>query len=136
MNAKCQIFSGTPAHWSSTTIPNWVRPKYTIFFKHRGPGIITLVEFDQLCRRFLADTRGTLFSVARLLVAHHREAERLLRLYGPQPGQGLRTLDSLQLAVALDLRSRGAIDAVVCADARLLVAAQAEGFTVINPEQP
>lgn len=89
-----------------------------------------------MCRRFLADTRGTLFSVARLLVAHHREAERLLRLYGPQPGQGLRTLDSLQLAVALDLRSRGAIDAVVCADARLLVAAQAEGFTVINPEQP
>ncbi len=32
-------------------------------------GLITLVEFDQLCRRFLADTRGKLFLVARLLVS-------------------------------------------------------------------
>ena len=36
------------------------------------------MEFDQLCRRFLADTERKLFSVARLLVAHHKEAERLL----------------------------------------------------------
>jgi uncharacterized protein len=108
---------------------------FSVFAGKVRAGVITLDEFQQLCRRFLADTRGKVFSVARLLVSHHKEAERLLRLYGPQPGQGLRALDSLQLAVALDLRKRGAIDTVVCADTRLLTAAQAEGFTIINPEE-
>lgn len=33
---------------------------------------------------------------------HYHAAERLIRQYGPQPGQlRLRTLDALQLAVAL-----------------------------------
>lgn len=113
-----------------------VTETFSVFAGKVRTGLITLVEFNQLCRRFLADTRRKLFSVARLLIAHHKEAERLLRQYGPQPGQGIRTLDSIQLAVALDLRNRGAIDTVVSADARLLVVAQAEGFTVINPEQP
>ncbi|HMF14737.1 MAG TPA: type II toxin-antitoxin system VapC family toxin [Gemmataceae bacterium] len=113
-----------------------VTETFSVFAGKVRAGLVTLVEFDQLCRRFLADSRRKLFSVARLLVAHHREAERLLRLYGPQAGQGLRTLDSLQLAVALNLRSRGAVDTVVCADARLLAVAQAEGLPVIDPEQP
>src|SRR5260370_24596804 len=82
-----------------------VTETFSVFAGKARAGLITLAELDQLCRRFLADTRGKLFSVARLLVSHHREAERLLRLYGPQPGQGLRTLDGLQLGVALDLRT-------------------------------
>jgi hypothetical protein len=45
-------------------------------------------------------------------------------------------LDSLQLAVALDLRKRGAIDTVISADSRFLAAARAEGMPVINPEEP
>jgi predicted nucleic acid-binding protein len=113
-----------------------VTETFSVFAGKVRAGLITLVEFDHLCRRFLADTRRKLFSVARLLVAHHREAERLLRLYGPQQGQGIRALDSLQLAVALDLRRRGILDTIVCADARLLAVAQAEGFPVINPERP
>src|SRR5438552_5564399 len=92
-----------------------VTETFSVFAGKVRAGLITLVEFDQLCRRFLADTKGKLFSVARLLVAHHREAERLLRMYGPQQGVGLRALDSLQLAVALDLRNRGVIESVVCA---------------------
>jgi uncharacterized protein len=113
-----------------------VTETFSVFAGKVRAGLITLIEFQQLCRRFLADTRGKVFSVARLLVAHHKEAERLLRLYGPQPGQGLRALDSLQLAVALDLRKRGAIDTVISADSRLLAAARAEGVPVINPEEP
>src|SRR5438552_17474136 len=85
-----------------------VTETFSVFAGKVRAGLITLAEFDQLCRRFLADTRGKVFSVARLLVAHHKEAERLLRLYGPRQGQGMRALDSLQLAVALDLRNRGA----------------------------
>src|ERR1700687_3567684 len=113
-----------------------VTETFSVFAGKVRTGIITLVEFQQLCRRFLADTRGKLFSVARLLVAHHKEAERLLRLYGPQPGKGVRTLDCLHLAGALDLRNKGAVDTMVCADPRILAVAQAEGFAVINPEQP
>jgi uncharacterized protein len=109
---------------------------FSVFAGKTRAGLITTAEFDQLCRRFLADTSRRLFSVARLLVAYHREAERLLRLYGPQPGKGVRTLDCLHLAVALDLRRRGVVDTVVCADLRLLAVAQAEGFAVLNPEQP
>src|SRR6266851_4395069 len=113
-----------------------VTETFSVFAGKLRAGLVTVMEFDQLCRRFLADTKGKLFSVARLLVAHHREAERLLRLYGPQQGLGMRTLDSLQLAVALDLRNRGVVDTVVCADVRLIAIAQAEGFTVVNPEHP
>jgi hypothetical protein len=113
-----------------------VTETFSVFAGKVRAGLISLLEFEDLCRRFLADSRGKLFSVARLLVAHHREAERLLRLYGPQAGQGLRTLDALQLAVALDLRSRGVIDTVVSSDARILMVAQAERFNAVNPEQP
>jgi hypothetical protein len=113
-----------------------VTETFSVFAGKVRAGLVTQDEFDRLCRRFLADTRGKLFSVARLLVAHHKEAERLLRTYGPRPGQGIRTLDALHLAVAIDLRNKGVIDRVVSADARLLGAAQAEGFSVVDPEQP
>jgi uncharacterized protein len=112
-----------------------VTETYSVFAGKVRAGLISLSEFDQLCRRFLADTKRKVFSVARLLVAHHREAERLLRIYGPQSGQGIRTLDCLHLATALDLRNRGAVTAIVCADLRLIAAAQVEGLAVINPER-
>jgi hypothetical protein len=113
-----------------------VTETFSVFAGKARAGLVTQTEFDKLCRRFLADTRGKLLSVARLLVAHHKEAERLLRAYGPKPGQGIRTLDALQLAVALDLRNRGVLDKVISSDARLLAVAQAEGFSVVDPEQP
>jgi predicted nucleic acid-binding protein len=113
-----------------------VAETFSVFAGKVRAGAITDVDFRQLCRRFLADARGPLFSVARLRAVHFRRAEALLRRYGPIPGQGLRTLDSLQLAVAVELRSQGPIDSFVSADARLLAAAQAEGFSTINPEQP
>lgn len=113
-----------------------VTETFSVFAGKVRAGVITQAEFDLLCRRFLADTRSRFLAVARLLVAHYKEAERLLRSYGPRPGQGIRTLDALQLAVALDLRNKGVIDTVISADARLLTVAQAEGFPVIDPEQP
>src|SRR5436190_1482408 len=112
-----------------------VTETFSVFAGKVRAGLVTPAEFDKLCRRFLADTRGKLFSVARLLVSHHKEAERLLRSYGPKPGAGIRTLDALQLGAALDLRSKGVIDTIISADARLLAVAQAEGFSVVDPEQ-
>jgi predicted nucleic acid-binding protein len=113
-----------------------VTETFSVFAGKVRAGLVSQAEFDTLCRRFLADAKGKLFSVARLLVAHHKEAERLLRVYGAKPGQGIRTLDALQLAVALDLRNKGVIETVISADARLLGVAQSEGFPVIDPERP
>lgn len=48
----------------------------------------------------------------------------------------LRTLDSLQLSVALDLSAQGMLDRFVAADRALLDVATFEGLTVVNPESP
>ena len=48
----------------------------------------------------------------------------------------LRTLDALQLATVLDLRTRGMLNHFVCADVNLCKIARAEGLSVINPETP
>jgi hypothetical protein len=45
----------------------------------------------------------------------------------------LRTLDALQLAVALDLKAQGLLDFFVCADETLCQVAEKEGITVVNP---
>jgi hypothetical protein len=50
--------------------------------------------------------------------------------------KSLRTLDALQLAVALELNQRGVIDFFVCADRKLCKVAQDEGLAIINPEIP
>ena len=49
---------------------------------------------------------------------------------------GLRTLDALHLASARLLHLTTPLDTIVGADRRLLSAAQAMGFTVLNPEAP
>jgi hypothetical protein len=64
----------------------------------------------------------------------HYHAERLIRKHGSS--HSLRTLDALQLAVALELRGRGLLGEFVCADRGLITVAAAEGLSVINPEQP
>ncbi len=70
-----------------------VTEAFSVFAGKARAGLITLAEFDRLCRRFLADTRSKVFSVARLLVAHHREADRLMGLYASRAGPGVCTLD-------------------------------------------
>ncbi len=84
--------------------------------------------------RFYADLRARRFRVVRSSPVWEREAIRLLMRQGVR--RPLRTLDALQLAVALWLRDQGRLDGLVCADRRLETVAQAEGVPVINPEQP
>jgi len=98
-------------------------------------GAISVADFDALRRRFSADlTKTKRLLGTRLLVAHYQEAERLLCQHGP--ARRLRTLDALQLAVALDLRQKKAIDRVVSADKDLLAVAAIEGLAVFDPENP
>lgn len=86
-------------------------------------------------RRFRAD-----IAQQRLLVAppvHERQfhsARKLLIQYGVP--EGLRTLDALQLAIALDLRLLGQIHVLVAADQRLCRVASIAGCPAVNPEKP
>lgn len=98
-------------------------------------GAITLQDFDALRRRFAADlTKTKRLLGVRLLVAQYKEAERLLRTHGPV--RRLRTLDALQLAVAIDLHRKGAIQRMVSGDRDLLAVAAIEGLGVLDPERP
>ena len=107
----------------------------SVFAAKVRAGTITAHEFDALRRRFLADISKTKrLTAARLLVSHYQEADSLLTHHGP--ARRLRTLDSLQIAVALDLKKRGAIDRLVSADKDMLIVAAAEGMQILNPEDP
>ena len=97
-------------------------------------GLITEADFQLLRRRFLTDVTRRQFQVVRMTGLNYQEAERLLRKHAPS--RSLRTLDALQLAVALDLRRRRILDYFVCADKNLCAVVGLEGLSVINPEQP
>jgi predicted nucleic acid-binding protein len=106
----------------------------SVFAKKVRTGVLALADFQLLCRRFLADVRQRKFQVVRITAAHFQAAERLLRRVAPV--QNLRTLDALQLAVALDLQGQNLISPFICADQSLCAVATAEGLTVLNPEVP
>ena len=86
-------------------------------------------------RRFRADlARQRLIVAPAVHEGHFQSARKLLVQYGV--GEGLRTLDALQLAVALDLHRVGHIAVLVAADQRLCRVSSLAGCTAINPEQP
>jgi predicted nucleic acid-binding protein len=84
--------------------------------------------------RFLNDVASGAISLVAVREFHYPAAERLIIRYGDR--LGLRTLDALQLAVALDLHRRVGVDFVVAADKVLCEVATLEGFAVLNPEHP
>jgi len=65
---------------------------------------------------------------------HYQSARKLLARYGLE--MALRTLDSLQLALALDLHESRQISVIVAADQRLCRVAEACGCSTINPADP
>lgn len=75
----------------------------------------------------------------RLLAAavndeHFRTAGQLLFKHGVI--EALRTLDALQVSVALGLKRAGLVAVFVAADQELCRVTSLEGFAVTNPEQP
>ena len=93
---------------------------------------IVLQDLQNLQKLFAQDVSSRRLDVLRILQHHYREAERLLKKHAP--ARSFRTLDALQLAVALDVSKGGLLDHFVCADEKLCVIAQDEGLSVINPE--
>lgn len=107
---------------------------HAAFSKKVRMGLITEAEFARVTRRFRSDVAAKRWRVVRLLVAHYQSAERLIRRVGL--AHSLRTLNALQLAVALKLNEPAQPVEFVCADQNLVAIARAEGLSVINPEVP
>ena len=86
-------------------------------------------------RRFRADLAQRRLAVAPpMLERHFHAARKLLIQYGVP--EGLRTLDALQLAIALDLHQLGHVSVLVAADQRLCRVASMTGCASLNPEKP
>jgi predicted nucleic acid-binding protein len=79
--------------------------------------------------RFLQDVATGALNVIAVRDLHYSAAERLIVKYGN--AKRLRTLDALQLAVALE--SRRGLDALVAADKTLVEIASVEGIAVVDP---
>jgi uncharacterized protein len=86
-------------------------------------------------RRFRADLAQQKLLVAPAVQERHfHSALKLLVQHGVS--EGLRTLDALQFAIALDLRQQGHIAVLVAADQRLCRVASITGCPAVNPEKP
>lgn len=86
--------------------------------------------FEALRRRFYHDIGQGRLRLTPVTTARYQDAVQLIVRYVQR---SWRTLDALQLAVALALSRRGMLDRFVCADQTLCETALAEGLTVINP---
>ncbi len=96
-------------------------------------GQLSVADYRTASRRFRAEIVSRPLTVMRVLVARFHAAEELVVQHGLV--QNLRTLDALQLAVALKLNKKHPLT-FVCADQALCAIAADEGLAVINPERP
>lgn len=103
----------------------------SVFATKVRTGVIDKGALAQLRGRFYADLSRGRFAVALLARRHFQGAEALVRTYAVD--HALRTLDALQLAVALDLYRRGAASELVTSDKALCEVAALEGLTILNP---
>ena len=107
---------------------------HSVFARLVRMGQLTLPEFRRLRGLLLNDIASGLWLVVQVTPADFQRAQQLLIQHATT--RSCRTLDALQLAVALALHVINALDDFVCADANLCLLAAAEGLTVINPEVP
>jgi len=97
-------------------------------------GEITASTFHIARHRFFADVVAGKFNIVELKHQHGQSAIKLLVKHATK--RGLRTLDSLQLTIALELRSQKNVDTFVCADEKLSKVAKLEKIVFLNPELP
>jgi uncharacterized protein len=93
-------------------------------------GQIDEQAWNELRRRFYHDIGQGRFRIMPVNTSRYQEATQLIERH---VRSRLRTLDAIQLAVALALSQQGMLDHFVCADQTLCETAIAEGLTVINP---
>lgn len=103
----------------------------SVFAMKVRTGVIDQAALDQLRGLFFAELAKGRFEVVLLARRHLTDAEALVRTHSAV--QGLRTLDAIQLSVALDLKRRGAASELVASDRNLCTVAAIEGLSVLNP---
>ncbi|MCS7266042.1 MAG: type II toxin-antitoxin system VapC family toxin [Armatimonadetes bacterium] len=106
---------------------------HSALLKRVRMGELILDEFHLIRRTFYAYIRSGQFRIVWWSPNQLLAAISLLLKHGQK--QPLRTLDALQLAIALNLKEQGLLDAFVCADETLCQVASEEGLPVINPLQ-
>jgi uncharacterized protein len=94
-------------------------------------GVFSSGHYGLLRLRFLADVRRRVVRPIRIVNLHYHMAGDLIGKHAMS--RPLRTLDAIQLAVALHFHRSFPIDHFVCADQRLCDVATIEGLNVINP---
>lgn len=107
---------------------------HSVFARLVRMGQITAAEFQRLRGRLLADIASGLWHIIQITPADFQQAQQFLVRHATT--RGLRTMDALQLAVALSLHATSPIDDFVCADVNLCLIAATEGLTALNPEVP
>ena len=106
----------------------------SVFAQKVRAGEATLADFELLRKKFGDDLKSKRIVVKTLYRRHQQAAEKLIAAHGPF--RRLRTLDALQLAMAIELNGTGTTDHFVVADVHLAAVASLEGISVINPEIP
>ena len=106
----------------------------SVFATKARTGTIDRATLNQLRGLFFADLAKRRFDVVLLGHRHLQAAESLLRTHAVD--RALRTLDAIQLSVALDLIRQGAASDLVSSDRNLCKVAEVEGLRVINPAEP
>lgn len=94
-------------------------------------GVLSPTDLVIPLKRIRQDIKTKRYRVARLLVADYFAAESLIVRIAPT--HNLRTLDALQLAIAVRLNRSSPVQ-FICADHALVSIAAQEGLKVINPE--
>jgi uncharacterized protein len=94
-------------------------------------GVLSSTDYGILRRRFLSDVKRRVFRPIRMLDAHYQLAGHLIGKHAMS--RQLRTLDAIQLAVALYFHNSFPLDHFVCSDQRLIDVARLEGLAVIQP---
>jgi len=97
-------------------------------------GEIKTAVFHTPRRRFFADIAAKKFKIVMLKNTHGRSAVKLLVKHATK--SALRTLDALQLVIAIYLKSQKSLDYFVCADDKLGKVAKLEKVAFLNPELP
>ncbi len=95
-------------------------------------GQLSVADIELLRVRFRGDLRRNSLRTVAVTAGHFRDAERLINEHAIH--SRLRTLDAIQLAVAMQLHRRALVEYFVCADKALCQVAERVGLAVLNPE--
>jgi predicted nucleic acid-binding protein len=98
-------------------------------------GKLDLAGAEAARRRFRADlAQNRILLSPRFEDRHFNYARTCVAKYGAT--EGLRTLDALQLSMAIHLLNAGLLHSMVAADQRLCRVARQVGIDVIDPQSP